>query len=102
MDRPDLHTREWRELPRDGDCVAEFLFDDAAGPCVGLIHRHHVRPGDPSSRTYQACAGHHPQIEAFLRRLRERADRVVGHRRCPHPHRTREARELCERRLNAA
>ena len=73
MTRPDLNTREWRDLPRDGDCVAEFLFGDAAGPCAGTMHRHHVRPRDPESRTYLACSRHHPTIESFLRRLRARA-----------------------------
>ena len=103
MERSVYDTRAWRELPRDGECVAEFLFGDAAGPCRGLTHRHHVRPGDPTSRTYQACAGHHPVIEGFLRRLRDRADRVRGYRRCPHKpgvHRYPGAREACERMLN--
>lgn len=98
MERSVYNTRTWRELPRDGECVAEFLFGDAVGPCSGLIHRHHVRPGDPTSRSYQACAGHHPRIEAFVRRLRRGDDR----RRCPHDHRYPGAREACERRLNAA
>jgi len=101
MEPTVYNTREWRELPRDGECVAEFLFGEHAGPCRGLIHRHHVHPGDPCSRTYQACAGHHPQIEAFLRRLRERAERIIGRRRCPHVHLYPGAREACERRLNA-
>jgi len=99
------NTRAWRDLPRDGVCAAAYLFDAAAGPCSGRIHRHHVDPDDPYSRTYEACAGHHPVIEAFLRRLRERADRVLGRRRCPHgpgAHRYPGAREACERRLNQA
>ena len=103
MEASFYNTRTWRELPRDGECSAEFLFGEAAGPCRGLMHRHHVRPGDPTSRTYQACAGHHPTIEAFLRRLRDRADRVTGRRRCPHrpgAHRYPHAREECERKLN--
>lgn len=103
MTRPDLHTREWRELPRDGECVAEFLFGEAAGPCSGAMHRHHVVPRDPESRTYLACAGHHPAIESFLRRLRRRALRLTGERRCPHPpgaHRYPGAREACERQLS--
>lgn len=101
MHREVYDSRTWRELPRDGECTAEFLFGDAAGPCSGLIHRHHVDPDDPLSRTYQACAGHHPVIQAFLRRLRDRADRVLGRRRCPHEHRYAHARAECERRLNA-
>jgi hypothetical protein len=72
MTRPDLNTREWRDLPRDGECVAEFLFGEAAGDCHGLMHRHHVRPRDPRSRTYLVCARHHPTIEAFLRNLGRR------------------------------
>lgn len=93
MTRPDLHTRWWRELPRDGECVAEFLFGEAAGPCSDTMHRHHVVPGDPTSRTYQACSSHHPMIEGFLRRLSRR-------RSCPHNHRYPGAREACERKLN--
>jgi hypothetical protein len=95
MEKTVYSTRAWRELPRDGDCTAEFLFGEAVGPCHGLIHRHHVRAGDPESRSYQACASHHPMIEAFLRRtMRPR------YRRCPHEHRYPGAREACERRLN--
>lgn len=98
MERPDLHTREWRELPRDGDCVVAFLFGEAAGPCAGVMHRHHVVPG--STRSVQVCASHHPRLEAALRHLLEP---VVRRRRCPHPpgtHRYPGAREACERRLN--
>ena len=102
MHREVYNTRAWRDLPRDGECAAAYLFGSAAGPCSGLIHRHHVDPEDPASRTYEACAGHHPVIESFLRRLRERADRLEGRRRCRHEHRYPGAREACERRLNAA
>jgi hypothetical protein len=97
--KPSVYsTRDWRDLPRDGDCVAEFLFGDVAGPCRGLIHRHHVIPGDPDSRSYQACATHHPMIEAFVRRLMR-----PRWKRCPHKpgvHRYAGAREACERNLN--
>lgn len=98
MDRPDLHTREWRELPRDGDCAAEFLFGEAAGPCRGLIHRHHVTPGDPTSRSYQVCASHHPMLEAIVKRLLN-----PQWKRCPHKpgtHRYAAGKEACERMLN--
>jgi hypothetical protein len=101
MTRPDLHTREWRDLPRDGECAVSFLAGDAAGRCHGLMHRHHVTPGDPSSRSYQVCARHHPMVEAFVRRLLRRDE--PGYRRCPHPpgsHPYPGAREACERRLN--
>ena len=96
MERSVYSTRDWRDLPRDGDCAAEYLFGEVAGPCHGLMHRHHVVPGDPSSRSYQACAGHHPMIEAFVRRL-------MRWRPCPHKpgvHRYEGAREACERQLN--
>jgi hypothetical protein len=43
----------------------------------------------------ECCASHHPQLHMVLRRLSR-------WRACPHKHRTREARELCERRRNAA
>jgi len=89
-------TRAWRELPRDGECIAEFLFGDAVGSCLGLIHRHHVDPLDPYSRSYQACARHHPKIQAALRYL----SAEPRFRHCPHQHRSRESREQCEARLN--
>lgn len=90
------NTRSWRSLPRDY-CAVSYLFGGAAGPCSGLIHHHHVDPEDPRSRTVQVCASHHPRIHAALRHLggSERA-----WKRCPHRHRTPEARHACERRLN--
>ena len=96
MDASVYSTRAWRELPRNY-CVVELLFGEAVGPCSGLIHHHHVDPTDPDSRTAQVCATHHPKVHAALRHLSARSWRV-----CPHAHRSREARELCERRLNAA
>lgn len=69
-------------------------------PCAGPLHRHHVYPisrgGDELGRTVILCARHHPSVEAIARRLLEPRPR-----RCPHRHRTREAREACERRLSA-
>jgi hypothetical protein len=91
------NTAEWRELPRDGECVVAFLFGPAAGSCTdGPNHRHHVDPDDPWSRTVQVCASHHPKLEAALRSLR----REPPWRRCTHEHRYPGAREACERRLN--
>ena len=89
------NTREWRDLPRDY-CFVDLLLGDAAGPCRGLIHHHHVHPADPASRTVQVCAAHHPQVHAVLSRLGPRR------RRCHHNHRYPGAREACERRLNQA
>ena len=88
------NTRAWRELPRDY-CIVDILLDDAAGPCRGLIHHHHVDPNDPYSRTVQVCAAHHPQLHAVLHAVGRR-------RRGPHRHPTRAGREACERRLNRA
>ena len=94
MDAKVYNSQEWRDLPRDGECVVSFLFGARAGACRGLIHRHHVDP--PDERTVQICARHHPQLEAALRQL----DRQPHWRHCPHTHRSREARLVCERRLN--
>lgn len=84
----------WRDLPRT-QCLVEALFGDAAGACSGVIHRHHVDPPDPGSRTIEVCAAHHPKVEAIVRRL---VDEPPG---CPHrpgTHRYRHAREECARR----
>jgi hypothetical protein len=94
MEAKIYNSQEWRELPRDGECVVSFLFGERAGPCHGLIDRHHVNP--PDERSVQVCHRHHPMLESARRRL-------FGEPRwksCPHIHRTREARESCERRLN--
>jgi hypothetical protein len=87
-------TARWRALPRDY-CAVELLFGAAAGPCAGLIHRHHVDPADPHSRTLSCCAGHHSRLHVVIQLLERGQTRV-----CPHPHRTREGRDACERRLN--
>lgn len=97
MNTTDYNTRAWRELPRDGDCVVLFLFGEAAGPCEGPIHRHHVDP--PHERSVQVCRGHHPQLEAVRRQL---LDSPIW-KRCPHKpgtHRYDGAKEACERVLN--
>lgn len=93
MHKTTYNTREWRDLPRDY-CLVDLILGDAAGPCRGLIHHHHVDPTDPDSRTVQVCAGHHPKIHSFIQRMNGRL------RRCPHRHPTREGRDACERRLN--
>ena len=87
-------TRAWRALPRDY-CLVELLLGAAAGPCAGLIHRHHVDPEDPDSRSIACCQGHHSRLHVALRML-ERDQRRI----CRRQHRTRESREACERRLN--
>lgn len=90
------YTRKWRRLPRTS-CAAAELF---GGECHGPIHRHHVHPislgGDPNGETIEACARHHPMVEALARKMHGAPE----WKRCRHLHRTREAREACEQRLN--
>lgn len=93
MQRADLHTASWRALPRTGPCaVAELV----GGDCRGPRHLHHVTPlslgGDPDGKVVTVCAAHHPMLEALARRVHHTP-------RCPHQHRTPEARAICERRL---
>ena len=99
MEAAVYNRRSHRDLPRDVECVVSFLFGPLVGPCSGPIHRHHTDPDDPDSRTVPACEGHHPSLHRAIRAL----DRRPKRRRCPHPpgsHRTRDAREICERNLN--
>ena len=101
MDATFYNSPEWRivrELVRERDgrrCTVARLL---GGSCRGLLHVHHIDPdADPldPENLGSVCARHHPKWEALRRALVE-----PRWRRCPHPHRTREARELCERRLN--
>lgn len=99
MDRAAYDRATWRDLPRDGQCAVAFLFGGLVGDCIGLIHRHHVDPDDPDSRSFQVCARHHPRLQAALRHLNDPA----RWKRCPHKpgvHRYPGAREACERNLN--
>jgi len=91
-------------IARDhGTCSVARLI---GGTCsAGPLHVHHLTPlsdgGDPydEDNCLTSCARHHPQVEALRRYvLARREPRPV---RCYHLHRTREAREQCERRLAA-
>lgn len=80
--------------------VSRFL----GGSCSsGPLHAHHIQPisdgGDPYDldNVGTTCSRHHPQWER-LRRLLVKP-RELARPRCTHQHRTREAREICERRL---
>ena len=77
------------------ECVFAEL---VPGECSGTLHWHHVHPisagGDPDGKTVPICSRHHPQLEAVARR-------ILRWRSCPHVHRSPEAREACERRLNS-
>lgn len=99
MEKTAYDRQDWRELPRDGECVVSFLFGEVVGDCHGRIDRHHVDPNDPDSRSFQVCARHHPKVQAILRRLLK----LPKWRRCPHKpgtHRYRSGLEACERQLN--
>jgi hypothetical protein len=91
-------TRE-QILSRDGDCTYSRLL---GGECSGPLHVHHLNPSeydpfDPDG-LITVCEVHHPKLEAIRRAILS----VRGWKRCNHVHRTRESREQCERRLNAA
>jgi hypothetical protein len=72
------------------------LFGPLAGECRGYIHRHHVDPSDPNSRSIECCNAHHQRLHAALRALEAPAQ----WKRCRHRHTTPEGREACERKLN--
>lgn len=97
MERTAYDKRAFRNLPRER-CVMEeiFGFED----CLGSIHRHHVDPDDPDSRTIEVCNSHHQRLHAALRALRAPE---TAWKPCPHPpgtHRYPGAKEACERKLN--
>lgn len=79
-------------IARDGNCVLSWL-----GPCSGPLHVHHVSYEDPYDENVlvTVCRRHHGAAD----RLRRFSSKW---KRCPHVHRTREGRESCERKLNAA
>lgn len=101
-------TLKWRAARRaaiardSGSCtVARLLGGKCSG---GTPHVHHIHPveegGDPFAldNLGTVCASHHPAWEALRRSLLKAAmpEREI---RCTHRHRSREAREICERRL---
>ena len=99
MDRQAYDRRNFRSLPRDY-CEVAYLLGPTAGECSGYIHRHHVDPADPDSRTLQVCNTHHQRLHAALRHLEAPERRWKP---CPHPpgtHIYEGAREMCERYQN--
>ena len=96
METTLYNSRTWRNLPRETCRVAELV----GGECAGSISLHHLYPlslgGAEWGRTVECCQAHHPYLEALARRVYGRREP----RRCHRQHRTREAREACERRLN--
>lgn len=101
-----METESWdairaRVLERDGSrCSVGRLL---GGACSHTLHVHHLIPRDEGGtdedeNLLTACAVHHPMLEAMRRFV---LDRRENHwKRCRRQHRTREAREACERRLN--
>lgn len=100
-----------RAITRDGArCTVSRLL---GGLCSsGPLHAHHIRPVSEGGALYDldnvgtTCARHHPTWEALRRQLVavQNGHAPVGDTtpRCHHPHRSREARELCERRMARA
>lgn len=73
------------------------------GPCKGTLHVHHIVAIQDGGAPYDldnlgtACAAHHPKWEALRRALARSHEGLRP--RCPHRHRSREARRICETRL---
>lgn len=95
MEKTAYDKRSFRRLPRER-CVVSDLF--GLENCLGSIHRHHVDPSDPDSRTLPVCNRHHQHLHKALRALATEPESPW--KRCRHVHPTREGREACERRLN--
>lgn len=98
MEATAYNSAAWRALPRD-HCIVERLFGPLVGPCSGSVHRHHVDPSDPASRTVPSCAGHHARLHVAIRALtRGEKGKRAG---CPHrpgTHRYPHAKRECDRR----
>jgi 5-methylcytosine-specific restriction endonuclease McrA len=101
------NTARWRSvrervLARDGArCTVSRLLGGDCSP--GPLHVHHIVPVEDGGAPYDednlgtACARHHPTWESLRRRLaRARARETI---RCPHSHRSLDARLICEARL---
>lgn len=88
-----------RILARDGGCSGRFL----GGRCSQVLDVHHIQRrseggSDDYSNLLAVCRRHHPMLEAMREAILKRREETW--RQCPHQHRTKEAREACERRLN--
>jgi hypothetical protein len=101
---PLWKTVRSRALARDGHrCTVARLL---GGPCSAAdvpLEVHHILPVEVGGAAFDlenlgtTCKAHHPQWEALRRILVLRQLRPAP--RCPHQHRTAEARDQCERRL---
>jgi HNH endonuclease len=103
-------THRWRLAARaarerdEGRCTVSRLL---GGRCSrGTPHVHHLVPVEEGGARYDldnlatVCASHHPTWESVRRSLlNARRDPEPRPIRCTHQHRSREAREICERRM---
>lgn len=91
-----------RALARDGNaCTVSRFF---GGQCSDApLHAHHILSVADGGERYDlanvgtTCAAHHPMWEALRRQLVRHL--MAAPPRCPHQHRSVEARAICERRL---
>lgn len=91
-------------LLRDGNrCTVARFFGES---CKGMLHVHHIVPLGDGGHPFDlenlgtVCARHHVQWEALRSEVVRSLSDDLAHRiRCPHTHRSREAREQCERRM---
>lgn len=102
------NTTRWRRtsaraIARDGHrCTVARLL---GGECSPGLDAHHIIPVREGGHPYDldnvgtACDTHHPQWENLRRALVGRRQRKPDLPRCPHQHRSREARRLCEARM---
>lgn len=106
MDQRLYNGSAWRQaraaaLERDGHtCTVAAWF---GGLCAGPLHVHHLRRPEHGGAPYDlsnlgtVCARHHPSWEKLRRAFEAGEQATVAH--CGHDHRTRAAREQCERRM---
>ncbi len=99
-------TLHWRTVAararkRDGNrCTVARLL---GGDCHGRLHVHHIVPVSEGGPEFDlenlgtVCASHHPFWESLRRVLVRRLTTPMP--KCGHWHASREAREICERRL---
>jgi hypothetical protein len=107
MATPNLYsTLRWQTVAararrRDGNrCTVSRLL---GGDCTGTLHVHHIVAVSEGGAEFDlenlgtACSAHHPLWESLRRVLVRRL--MAPAPRCPHHHRSAEARRLCEARL---
>lgn len=102
-------TLRWRNYTRPaaiardaGRCTVSRLLGGDCSP--GPLHAHHILAIADGGEPYDVdnvgttCAAHHPMWEALRRQL-VRHMTPAPPPRCPHVHRSAEARRICEARL---